>query len=1292
MTAFDLLCIAFSICLFININAPAQCNTTLNKLLPEASVNNDDRFGSAIAANEQYMVVAAENSDTLGIYYGGAAFVYEKTVAGWAYRAMLTPSDPDEYDFFGNSVAIDASGNTIVIINRSYTKGGAYIFEKPTSGWETVHETANIKFPEYLEFNSALDISDDGSTVVVSNPMSSNGLLYLLRKPVGGWTSAMTPETLAARTGNSGLWLGNDVLIQDEYIYASAGNESNPAIYVYKKSGPDYPIIAKLSASLSASYLAHFGHDLTVHGDMIVATGLAYESNLITQRFFLFRKIGEWADMYETVQFQLPADLASYRFPYPIEFTSSTEMTAGVLIKEDEYYTGKVIELATSDGTWQDLSVTTLFEDHELSMPSEFGNGIVWNGSDLLMAAPRKQINHTYRNSVISLTKSAGLWGSLQQVTLPRESSSNVYFGTSIVKTKDAMFAGAPYDGSVGRGAGAVYIYDQVGDDFVKVHTIFPSTRKIRPTGGSDAAFGYSLSVHGDEMAVGAPSFLYASNKYGKIFMYRRTTEDWTSVLLYDSLMVPENLDLNHLGAVVAMNEHVLFASAYNNFADEHTNAVVVFEKINNKWAYSQLIKMGKPLDKSWPSVKLSLYGNQLAVGQYNTLNGGISIINKNPVSGIWEVTASISGDIYSGLGSAVKLTDNHLFVGASGLSYNNVYRSGAVLVFTKLPGESWHSDMQASALIGAKDPIDGAFFGSSLDVVGNTLVVGAPGMFITFDSNVRTIPGNSYVIQSHDYYWKNTTQYLNLQGDRYASNERDHFGSYVVLDEEYFYVGARSENTSTGKFSGAIYYIPTPPVIFLEPPVCSDAETFVLNAYPIDGTWAGPGIDASQGTFNPSLAGTGVFTLTYSTTNCHYQGTVQIEVKTPPAVQQLSAQEVTICSEENTTFRLESISGAVYEWYYKQKGGDAFVWLAKGNESFVAINPGDYKAIVSSGCAAESPVFRLRLENFSVSVGPQPVVCPPGQSVSLVASNNSGVWEGTGVSGTQFSVAGLSNGTYPLIYRITTPAGCDIALRDSIKVNGVTPITIGQTASDFCEIGSVTLQATPADKTLAYTWFYKESLSAPMLPVDQALLDDEATVYKQGYYQASATNGECSSTTNVLEVGFGNDLSYTLAPEENAEVKLCNADDFIITVTSREGTSYAWQFEPADGNAYHILDGETADQLVVRETGSYRALGEYGFCSFESLPVSVQFTRDELFVPNFFTPNGDDKNPVLKVQTTSRILTFSIFNRYGDEIYSNASGEWDGGEAPSGQYFWYLKYVGCDQERERKGWVSLRR
>jgi hypothetical protein len=428
----------------------AQCNTTLHKLLPESAINNDDGFGSTIAANSQYMVVAAENSDTLGVLYGGSAFVYEKTVAGWAYRAMLTASDPEEYDFFGNEVAIDASGNTIVVINRNYTRGAAYIFEKPASGWTTMQESYNIKFPEYLEFNSKLDISDDGFTIAVSNPTSPNGQLYVIQKPSGGWNNAMVPETLANSSGNNVV--GNDVLVDGDYVYASTENEAS-SVYVYKRNGTSYSKIAELKTSVNAYY---FGFHLTMINNTLAAVGVAFPaSGAGYYAVFLFTKAGEWTNSNETLQFDFP-DVNPYYTRFPIEFIAPTEIVASLLVKEGTYYTGKILKLTTSDGSWQDVTAPVIFEEPALSVPASFGSRLVWNGNELLMSAVRKDIGsgHTFRHSVLSLARSGGLWGSLQKVTLPRKSSSNVYFGSSIIKTSDVMFAGAPYDEQSGSAPG----------------------------------------------------------------------------------------------------------------------------------------------------------------------------------------------------------------------------------------------------------------------------------------------------------------------------------------------------------------------------------------------------------------------------------------------------------------------------------------------------------------------------------------------------------------------------------------------------------------------------------------------------------------------------------------------------------------------------------------------------------------------------------------------------------------------------------------------------------------------
>lgn len=1273
--------------LFIAIpdHAQAQCNTTLKKLLAERSVNNDDRFGSSLAANGQYMVVGAEDSDTLGILYAGAVFVYEKTAAGWAYRAMLSPTDPDEYDFFGNDLAIDETGNTIVVINRRYTKGNVYIYEKPSSGWTSMKETARITLPDYLEYTAAVDISDDGTTIAVSGNQNTTSDFYVLDRQGLSWTSSVVPQVVSGPSTTESSAFGMDLLIHEEYIYVTA-DFGMAGIYVFKRNGNAFNYIAKLSTSAPFGAIGYFGRHLAAHGDMIATMGGVCCVEDAGLKLFVFKKNGEWTDGSPLAEVKMPD---TRNFYFPIQFLSSTEIAGSIFNKnaEDDYYTGKVQIFTSADATWSSVTSEVIHQQEALDSFAQFDTQLVWNGSDLIRSIGSIKVGLAQRFAIVSLTRSLSVWGSLQYVSLRRNTSSNVNFGSSIIRTPDALFAGAPYDGSAGRGAGAVYVYEKSGEDFVKTHTILPSARKIRGTGGSDAGFGYAIAIHENELAVGAPSYRNTAEHYGKIFLYRRNGSSWNTATLYDSLIAPEHLVLNHVGANIAMNDRYLFASAYNNFEGEHTNAVVVYERIAGKWTYREVLKAGKPVDKSWPSVKLNLYEDKLVMGTYFTIGGGVSILEKNPSTQKWETVVSLGGGTFSGFGADVKLQANHLFVGAPAFDYEGKLRSGVVVVYTKLPGQDWSQIMEPSAVIGAKDAVEGGYFGSSLDVVGNTLVVGAPGKFLTNDFQVRTVPGNSYVIQSQNYNWTNTTEFIVLQGDRYASQERDHFGSDVGVDQDYFYIGARNENSPTGMFSGAVYYIPTPPVIFLHPPVCVGSGVIQLEAYPFGGTWSGPGIEDPSGRFNPVLAGAGVSTLTYTTRNCQFQGTIQLEVNNPAPLRQLSPADVTLCSETGISLRVESPMTSSLKWFYKPEGATDFSLLGSGGSSRDVTNPGQYFASTGSECPAQSPLFTVSIENFSVSVGPQEVICDRNKLVALKAST-AGIWEGPWVSDNFFNPANAENGFYPLTFRVITPTGCSVALRDSIKINTVSSFNLTRKPGDYCETGAAILKADAAG-TLDYTWFFAETSSSEMKPIDKPF-GSEAAVYDQGFYRAAASNGDCSNISNTVRIGFENDLTYTMFPDQTVPVMVCNENEYTISVQSREGVEYAWSFKAPESDAYQNL-AESSSQLTANETGSYQVSGRYGFCSFDSPPVILEFSDDTFFAPNVFSPNGDRYNGEFKVETTYEVTSLRIFNRYGREVHSGTNEGWDGTDASPGVYYWILSYADCLQhEKKATGWVHL--
>ncbi|MBX2965161.1 MAG: gliding motility-associated C-terminal domain-containing protein [Cyclobacteriaceae bacterium] len=100
-------------------------------------------------------------------------------------------------------------------------------------------------------------------------------------------------------------------------------------------------------------------------------------------------------------------------------------------------------------------------------------------------------------------------------------------------------------------------------------------------------------------------------------------------------------------------------------------------------------------------------------------------------------------------------------------------------------------------------------------------------------------------------------------------------------------------------------------------------------------------------------------------------------------------------------------------------------------------------------------------------------------------------------------------------------------------------------------------------------------------------------------------------------------------------------------------------------------------------------------------LPNFIQsyflFPDPVIDMPNIFTPNGDNYNPVFKPMQFENMLEarLKIINRWGQEVFTTTdiSAGWDGGHAPPGVYYWLLAYEGKNGKTgTAKGWVQLMR
>ncbi|MFZ4414549.1 MAG: SBBP repeat-containing protein, partial [Bacteroidales bacterium] len=145
----------------------------------------------------------------------------------------------------------------------------------------------------------------------------------------------------------------------------------------------------------------------------------------------------------------------------------------------------------------------------------------------------------------------------------------------------------------------------------------------------------------------------------------------------------------------------------------------------------------------------------------------------------------------------------------------------------------------------------------------------------------------------------------------------------------------------------------------------------------------------------------------------------------------------------------------------------------------------------------------------------------------------------------------------------------------------------------------------------------------------------------------------------------------------------ICEGDSIVLNENSGF-LSYLWQ------------DGSTNPNFVVSQPGLYwLRVNEDGCYNADTILYTLCEPPLNIWVPTAFTPNGDGRNDVFKIETINTIKDFHlyIFNRWGQLVFETkyVLEGWDGNsmgkEAASGIYIWKITY--CwegDYKEYRKG------
>lgn len=137
---------------------------------------------------------------------------------------------------------------------------------------------------------------------------------------------------------------------------------------------------------------------------------------------------------------------------------------------------------------------------------------------------------------------------------------------------------------------------------------------------------------------------------------------------------------------------------------------------------------------------------------------------------------------------------------------------------------------------------------------------------------------------------------------------------------------------------------------------------------------------------------------------------------------------------------------------------------------------------------------------------------------------------------------------------------------------------------------------------------------------------------------------------------------------------------------------------------AYLWQDGSTANQYIVTTAGSYSLQADNNICSAsDTIEVGYEKCDCNFSIPSVFTPNADGKNdqfnPIIETTCPVSEYSFSIFNRFGECVFSatNRTDKWNGSYkgqlADVGVYMYMLQFKGAKGKTfTAKGDVTLLR
>lgn len=341
------------------------------------------------------------------------------------------------------------------------------------------------------------------------------------------------------------------------------------------------------------------------------------------------------------------------------------------------------------------------------------------------------------------------------------------------------------------------------GCEVFALQTLLPSPEM----GSIGDDFSGRIAVSGDTLMVGATHDDTTATNAGAVYVYRSINGQWIFV---QKLVAPDGQASDKFGEVALEGSTAIIGATEDDDAASNAGSAYVFQRTGlNTWTYSnKKLLAGDPLDGDDFGVSLELQGDTLVVGarMASAVPGGagkVYVFQRNAGGAnnwgqVAELTATDTISLDS-LGGLVAIDGDTIVASAVRAIAGGQVDAGAVYVYVRPPG-GW-TNMTQTAKLTSLSPTNDDSFGSRIDVVGDTIIVGA----YQRDSLGLTDSGAVYAFQRPISGWVDAAQNPIIVPVELEAG--DQFGVDVALSGSTLAVGAQfDDGTVPNSNIGSVY------------------------------------------------------------------------------------------------------------------------------------------------------------------------------------------------------------------------------------------------------------------------------------------------------------------------------------------------------------------------------------------------------------------------------------------------------------------------------------------------------